>query len=339
MLIKKHRYLRFPQTFLDYETNSKNSGNLNVKVRGRKGRAIDGDSTSSSDPGSTDVSMNESDIPLTYLKPRQPQDVTNLPPATSKNLRSKTTTWYRPNPTFEDFQNQAGPSSSPQRPISRPIQTTSTPLKTLQKGPAESPSVSISSSKSSISNVGLDETIFSRTNITERPLVRTPTPTQTPTTTRLRPNTGIQMTAGEPYQHIFESQLGTAASHPDNPLRQSFSKLIYGDVRRFSYDEVFRKNVHDRVLGLLDRDTQDLRNDYNNSNSWYERQQIQGQLQKIYDRYTNNPPVLPFGHRDDIIEWRQILTQRIGLYKQHMAYTDAELRAQIDNGKEISIYY
>lgn len=330
MLIKRYRktYLQFPQTRDTFENYKSSASKPRYKIS-RKGRGLTAnDSTSSSSsatsPGSSDLSLNESDIPLILLKPRKGQDVNQLPPASSYNTRSKTTTWYRPNPTYEDFMDSAGPSSSPKK-----SQTTGQanrqvlkPDPTVYKkvNPGKFYESSSSSSNSSISTHGSESTLFDRTKLS--------TSGPQKTNTRIQPNVGVHMTAGEPYQNIFEGQIGAAAGDPDNPLVQTFHNAFYKKL--IYYDDDRREQLHRYFLERLNDQSQELRNKYELTNSWYEREQIRATLNQLFTRYRNNPD-FPLNELHEITLWRQAIDQRISLFTQRMDDVDRALQREIDN--------
>lgn len=309
------------------------SGNFNEKdillddendnlTRKKRGTGNDTTDTSGTDPGSTDVSLNESDIPLINLKPRQKQDL-NLLPKQRPNLRSKSTVWYRPMPTVEDFEMDEIITSTPKK-----TKTTTVPADPQIPGPSrqlnESDLIYNKSTSSSSSNI-------STPNKSTKPLLFPKAkfiPKKTTTVIPRTPTTGIKgrtnvsgavAGAGSNYQGIFETQLGTAASHPDNPLTQWFHEQFYG--KKPTIDDNWQN--HYGELLAFDELTEKLRISYHSSSSWYERQQIMRKLNNLRDTWRN---------KYDNPKYQQAFDQHWQTYNEHFEYSDNELREQITRG-------
>lgn len=183
-----------------------------------------GDPNSSTSSSDFSKSLNESDIPLIWFKPRSVSNQqATLPVSNTYNLRSKQTTWYRPLPTAEtSFNETPAATSTPTKKVTvtkTPAVATTSRGTNFEQVPWYRPQVSdiSSSSNGSLENIPLGTTTSSN-----KPLLK-------PTTSIIKGNlTGVGLTAGESYQNIFEGHLGQAAT--DNPLIDLIHNAIYEDV-------------------------------------------------------------------------------------------------------------
>lgn len=291
--------------------------------------------TSGTDPGSTDISLNESDIPLINLQPRKKQDVSKLPNPKSTNLRSKSTIWYRPTPTVNDFIEHPIINELDEtfenielRPMSTPVKkhtvipTAETPgpsglggIKNINKSP------SLHSSSSS----NTSSPLLSRQNQQFPKAVYQPKGSKIPLrNTTAYPKIGSSIGfAGEDHMNIFNSHLGTLASDTENPLSKAIYQGLYSGSQPTNNYEIQARNT----LRRLDEQTHDLRMQYNLSKSWYERKQIRNKLQNIFIDNKNHPM---FDHiaLEDIDRWKAQISDYWDVYISHMNMVDKELRAE-----------
>lgn len=276
-------------------------------------------SSSGTDPGSSDLSLNESDIPLTNLKPREKQNVTKLPPASSTNLRSKSTTWYRPNPTFEDFQESPVRSRGPV--TSTPQKKQTVPNDFQQAGPSSRVSPR---PPTAMEMHPLNATIANRST---QPLLNNTPKRITP----IRVNSGIGITAGESYQNIFEGQIGSAASHPDNPLGNAFHDMFY--KKPILRENAELQPIFAQALKKLDNDTHELRMKYNKSTSHFERHKMRQELNEILAHHLHNP-TFNIQHLDERLAWEKQIWQHSAMFTQHLNSADNELRETISRERK-----
>lgn len=281
-----------------------------AKLRWKRG-GID-TSDSGTDPGSTDISLNESDIPLTNLKPRERQNVKNLP-KDSHNLRSKATTWYRPLPTADDFEMTPMSSSTPKKTVKHDDQIAG-PSKPLTESDLiynKSTSSSDSSLNSTPRNKTTKPLVFPKAkNIPKRGNYHISSNSRTKIA---KVGSGIGLGAGGEHQDIFESQIGQAASDPDNPLQQWFHGQFY---KKYTQTD---ETIYEHLL-RFDKQSEFLRLSYANSKSWYEREKYKEKLQNLKNSFSE--------HNSDV-SWKLALDDHWDTYNKYFEYLDKELHNEI----------
>lgn len=293
------------------ETNEENISQLLRRTK----RAVGDSDTSGTDPGSSDISMNESDIPLTNLKPRQRQDIKALPKP-RPNLRSKGTIWYRPVPTAEDFEMDEITTSTPKKAKTTVVADPQIP------GPSrpltESDLIYNKSASSSESSLNTPNKSTKPLMYPKAKVIPKGGPKIVPKVNTVRVG-GAVAGAGSEYQDIFEGHLGAAAGDPSNPLAQWFHNQFYS--KKPTINDHWQSHYNE--LLNFDRETADLRLSYHSSKSWYEREQIMKKLNKIRDTWRN---------KYDNEKYQQAFDQYWKTYEEHFKYSDNELREEIKQG-------